>query len=86
MPTQQNVQPIIEFVKFRLKQAKEERGINLVIDEQDTRLEDDWLYVTVAPGQAGGRASAYAELMSEIEKDLRNEGFSEVLLVPVLAD
>lgn len=85
MPTKQEVPSIIEFIKARLTEARTE-GVNLFVGDEAWRLEDDWLTVTVAPGQEGQRASDYAELMTTIEKQLREKGDDNVILVPVLED
>ncbi|MBI3737038.1 hypothetical protein HY256_11060 [Candidatus Sumerlaeota bacterium] len=85
MPIQTDIGPIVEYVRKRLAEACD-RGIHLVINDEGTKLEDEWLYVTLAPGKSGGRASDYADLMDEIETELRNQGHSHVLLVPVVPD
>jgi hypothetical protein len=51
------------------------------------RLDDGWLMVAVEPTQPTTiRASEYANLMSAIERELRQTGFDEVLLVPALVE
>ena len=85
MPTQEQVPQIIHAVQQRLSEAAR-RGVHLAVRQEDSRLEDDWLYVTIMPTQEGERASDYAALMSEIEKELREQGTDHVLLVPAMAD
>ena len=83
MPTMQEIDPIVKKVERLLKQA-EARGIHLKVS--DSKLDDDWLYVVVVPSQAGVRASDYAQLMSQIERQLRADGDKRVLLIPALED
>ncbi len=59
-------------------------GSNLQVAGE--KLEDDWLYVVVAPSQPGVRALDHADTMSKIERELRRSGKSHVLLVPTLED
>lgn len=50
------------------------------------KLEDDWLYIVVAPSQPGVRALDHANTMAKIERELRQKGKSHVLLVPTLEE
>ena len=50
------------------------------------RLDDDWLYIAVVPTRPGVRASDHAREMSRIERELRQSGDDEVLLVPAIDD
>ena len=81
MPTQAEVPAIVAEVRQRLAEAAN-RGIHLEVVRD--KLEDDWLYVVVAPSQPGGRALDHADIMAKIERELRQEGKSHVLLVPTL--
>ncbi|HZL37027.1 MAG TPA: hypothetical protein VFC78_17030 [Tepidisphaeraceae bacterium] len=83
MPTTQQVNPIVEKVERLLSEA-ESTGIHLKVLSHS--LDDDWLYVVVAPTQPGGNASDYARLMSQVEGKLRASGDQHVLLVPELED
>ena len=83
MPTQAQVPGIVKEVQQRLADAAR-GGVDLKVTGE--KLEDDWLYVVVAPAKPGVRASDHARLMSEIERDLRQQGNDHVLLVPVLED
>ncbi len=85
MAAQTDVARIIQIVERQLKDA-EKRGVHLGVRNGETKLEDDWLYVCVTPQSQGDRASDHAELMSEIEKNLRDEGYENVLLVPAVGD
>lgn len=86
MPTQEDVESILKYINKCLEDAREHGATLAPVNKQDTQFEDDWLYITVAPGTKGGRASDYAELMAEIESGLRDEKYNNVLLVPVLGD
>ena len=80
MPTQEQVSQIVQEVGERLKQE----GAGLRVAGE--KLEDDWLYVVITPARKGVRASDHARLMSQIERQLREEGKDHVLLVPALED
>ena len=81
MPTTQQVSEILEKVRHRLADAERE-GVHLKVASE--KLDDDWLYVVVVPSKPGIRASDHARLMSQIERELREQGDDQVLLVPAL--
>lgn len=81
MPTTQQVSEIVEKVRHRLADAERE-GVHLKVASE--KLDDDWLYVVVVPSKPGIRASDHARLMSQIERELREQGDDQVLLVPAL--
>ena len=83
MPTDLEVPEIVAEVRRRLA---DEAGRGVALDVTDFKLDDDWLYVVVTPSRPGIRASDHANLMSKIERDLRQQGKGQVLLVPALAD
>lgn len=83
MPTTQKVSDIIEKVRKKLSDAKRQ-GIYLKVEGD--RLDDGWLYIVVVPAKAGVRASDHAALMARIERELRDEGNDQVLLVPALEE
>ena len=83
MPTQAEVPGIVAEVRQRLADASNQ-GVHLEVISD--KLEDDWLYVVVAPSQPGVRALDHANTMAKIERDLRQSGKSHVLLVPTLED
>ena len=83
MPTQAEVPGIVAEVRRRLTEIASQ-GVHLQV--MSDKLEDDWLYVVVAPSQPGVRALDHAMFMSKIERELRQQGNSHVLLVPVLED
>ena len=84
MPTtQQEVADIVNKVKQRLADAEED-GIYLTVTGE--KLDDDWLYIVVVPSRAGVRASDYANFMSKVERELREAGDDNVLLVPALEE
>jgi hypothetical protein len=81
MPTEAQVPGIVAEVRQRLAEVASQ-GVHLQVTGD--RLEDNWLYVAVAPSQPGVRASDHARLMSQIERELRQKGKDRVLLVPAL--
>ena len=83
MPTTQQVTDIVEKVKKRLAEAEKE-GIYLKVDAE--KLDDDWLYIVVVPSRSGIRAADHAGFMSKLERELRDSGDDNVLLVPALTD
>ena len=83
MPTAAEVPGIVDEVRRRL-QAADGQGVPLQVSGE--KLEDDWLYVVVTPTRPGVRASDHARLMSQIERELRQAGTDQVLLVPTLED
>jgi hypothetical protein len=77
MPTVEQVPQILAQIKLRLNEA----GDPIYVSGE--RLDDGWLMVAVEPTlPTNKRASEYANLMSAIERELRQTGFDEVLLVP----
>ncbi len=83
MPTQAEVPGIVAEVRKRLEDVAAQ-GVHLQVTGD--KLEDDWLYVVVAPSQPGTRALDHAVYMSQIERELRRQGKAHVLLVPTLGD
>jgi hypothetical protein len=83
MPTQQEVPAIVAEVRHRLADAARQGVYLEVVNE---RLDDEWLSIVVTPSRPGVRASDHANLMSQIERDLRRQGTGHVLLVPALED
>jgi len=79
----QQVSEIVDKVRTRLKDAESDGVYLKVVDE---RLDDDWLYIVVAPTRPGVRASDHARLMSRVERELRQQGDDKVLLVPAIED
>ena len=83
MPTLEQVPSIIADVENRLREAAD-HGDHLHVSGNS--LDDEWLYIVVSPAETGVRASDHARLMSQIERDLRNSGYDDVLLVPTLEE
>jgi hypothetical protein len=83
MPTTQRISDIVAQVRQRLSEA-ERSGIYLKVSGE--KLDGDWLYVSVVPARPGVRASDHAQLMSQIERELRAQGDDRVLLVPALEE
>ncbi|HVX85445.1 MAG TPA: hypothetical protein VH253_11740 [Phycisphaerae bacterium] len=83
MAATERVESIVDKVKQRLAGAQQ-HGIYLKVTA--AKLDDDWLYITVAPTQAGISAAEAAAFMSKVERELRGGGDDKVLLVPALED
>jgi len=83
MPTTQQVTDIVAKVKKRLAEAERD-GIYLTVS--DYKPDDDWLYIVVVPSKPGVRASDHASFMSKVERELREAGDDNVLLVPALTE
>jgi hypothetical protein len=83
MPTLEQIDPIVKKVEHLLKQS-ETKGIHLKVS--DSKLDDGWLYVVVVPSRPGVRAADHAQVMSQIERQLRADGDQRVLLIPALED
>ena len=83
MPAIQDVDQIMKKVEARLAE-EEANGIPLKVASR--KLDDDWLYVEIVPKQPGVRASDYARLMAQIERELRAQGDDQVLLLPAMED
>lgn len=83
MPTQAEVPGIVAEVRRRLTEIANQ-GVHLQVTGD--KLEDDWLYVVVSPSRPGVSALDHANLMVQIERELRRQGKEHVLLVPTLEE
>ena len=81
MPSQNDVSRIVQKVHASLASLP---GQPLRVTGE--RLDDSWLYIAVEPTRAGISALDHANEMSRIERELRNGGDDEVLLVPAVED
>lgn len=86
MLTQEQVPSIVKRVRELLDEDAEQRKAHLAVNDEETKLDDDWLYVCVEPTVSGERASDYADLMSDVEKALQRDGIENVILIPVIPD
>lgn len=82
----QQVEQVIEFTRCRLSELCRERNIPLELEERDYKVEDEWLTLIVTPTQPGVRASDYCDLMEEIEREMREQGWDNVLILPAVPD
>ena len=81
----EEIKDVVDWVRNRLEEYRRERDVQLTLEERDYRLEDEWLYLVVTPARPGIRASDYAEIMAEIEKELyEKKKIDNVLLVPAI--
>ena len=76
---------IVELVAAFLRQ-RQPSDYTLEVYADGVRQEDDWWYVTVKPDRDGVRSHDYAELLTEVEEQIRREKQLNVLLVPVLVN
>lgn len=80
------VSGVVDKVRELLSRLGKDRSVVLELEDQDYKLEDEWLYLCVTSKKPGIRASDYAELLADIEKELRDQQIDNVLLVPAVAD
>ncbi len=85
MITEQEIPNVVKNGKERFARKSRERNLDAELYDKDYRLENDWLYLSVSPMRKG-ELTEYAEMLTEIEKELRKEGIDNVLLVPTLPD
>ena len=83
MPAENQKNEITARVRDLLRGA-EDRGVHLRL--AGSRFGDEWLYLVVESTQKGERASTHAHLMTKIERELENEGYEHVLLVPAVPE
>ena len=81
MPTSVEVPRIVQSVRASLAALP---GQPLRVSGE--RLDDSWLYIAVEPTKPGVSALDHAQSMSRIERELRQSGDDEVLLVPAIED
>jgi hypothetical protein len=86
MVTEQDIPKIVDDVRKLLDEKSQKFHVNIQLEQQDYRLEDDWLYLCVTSSDPEVRVLDYSDALDEIEKDLRSHGIDHVLLVPALAD
>ena len=84
--TVDDVKSILQLVQERLAARAKQSGISLSVSPEASRQEDDWLYVVVSPVENGIRAYDYVSTLGEIERELRSQGYSHVLLVPAIGE
>lgn len=80
--TTDQIHELVQAIQTRLTTLGRSRGIELEIAEDATTFEDEWIYVAIASPRQSVRVSEYAELLSDVEKALRDDGIGNVLLVP----
>lgn len=83
---QNEIDGIVRKVRARLETLSANRRVDLALEDRDYREEDELLYLNVISKRAGIRPSDYAELMAQIEKELRGEHIDNVLLVPAVPE
>ena len=83
---QKDIPEVIVDVNERLASKGKPLGLDLMVEPRDYRIEDDWLYLCVTTSQEGIRPFDFAEVLGDVERELRRDGVDKVLLVPTLAD
>lgn len=83
---QSEIDGIVRKVQDRLHSLSADRGVDLDLEDRAYREEDDWLYLNVVSKASGVRPSDFAELLAQIEKELRGEHIDNVLLVPAVPE
>ena len=84
--TQNQIQSLVQQARQELQKRAQSGGVALKIDNDGYRVDDDWLYIVVSPTKPGIRAYDYVEMLSDVERSLKQQGANKVLLVPALAD
>lgn len=79
-----NIDKIRNRVQTLLDSKCKERDFRLEVSGHGT--DEEWVLVVVEPTESGIRAYDYVEILSEVEKDLRDSDpdYKHVLLVPTL--
>jgi hypothetical protein len=86
-----DIPEIIKRVRQKIKEKDPRRKMDLQIADDDYRIEeyadgdDPWVHVCVTIGKKGISAYDIAELLTNIEEEVRQE-FKNVLIVPTLAE
>ena len=86
MITENDIPRVVQDIRERLSRKSQERNLPIRLEEENYQLEDNWLYLAVTPTQGGIHPFLYAEMLGEIETELRRDGIDNVLLVPSFAD
>jgi len=81
-----DVRKILKRVQQRLDEKRSASGIALKVAKNGYSNDDDWLRVIVTPAAKGVRTYDYVETLSEVERELRQEGLDHVVLVPAIED
>lgn len=81
----EEIQTVIDQINTLLATLPKHRDVDLYVELEGTKFEDDWLYVCVDTNSTSVRVSDFAEALSEIERELRRHGVDNVLLVPARA-
>lgn len=83
---QAQVPAVLERVKTLVAADSEAVAMGLVVEEDDYRIDEEWLYICVYPTAVGIRPSEYSRILGRIEKTLRSEGYDQIGLLPSLRD
>ena len=86
MRSQAEIDTIVKDVQSRLDARRQVTGMQLQVPKDGYVEYDPWLNIIVTATANGVRAYQYVEALSEVEKELRDNGVDHVLLVPAMAD
>lgn len=84
--THHDIPRVIADVNALLVTKGKRFGLTLKVEPLNYKVEDDWLYLCVRPSQEGIRPYDYAEVLEEVEKELRRNGIEQVLLLPIIEE
>ena len=84
--TKREVNQILKQVQAHLDAKRDATGIALAVPKGGYHADDGWLTIIVSPAAKGIRAYDYVEALSDVEKELREEGLEQIVLVPAMAD
>jgi len=84
--TKDNLLEVLEKVRTNLSDLPEARRLDLKVSAEESRLEDDYLYVCVYPAAKGIRPYDYAQVLTTLEDGLHRQGYDNVVVVPGFYD
>jgi hypothetical protein len=84
--TSGDVKSILGIIQEKLAQRAKRSGIVLNVSSEASRQEDDLLIVVISPALPGVRAYDFVSTLGDVERELKEQGMQNVLLVPALTD
>jgi len=81
-----NIKDILKQVQTLLNAKRDKCKVQLQVTDSGYTVDDDWINIVVTPKKEGVRAYDYVQVLSEVERELREKGIERVLLVPAIAD
>lgn len=86
MRTQAEIDAILQRIRTHLDARRSATGMELRVPSKGYVQDDPWLTVIVEPAVAGMRAYQFVDALSDLEKELRDDGVDNVFLVPAIPD